>query len=182
MKDQDEIRLLVKNAQKGDRESFGKIYDYLIDRIYRFMYFRTGNKEESEDLTESVFLKAYEKLSTYHDNGLPFEAWVFRIARNQLVDHYRTKKQSVQLDETSEIEDKKPNPEDIAEQNIQKQMILQGIRQLPSTYQEIIIFKFIEERENKEIGLILDKPVEQVRVLQSRALKALKKVLEWQKS
>lgn len=176
---QSQIRELVKKTKSGKTEAFGTLYDIFIDPVYRFVYFRVNSKEEAEDLTETIFMKMFEKIGNYQDKGLPFEAWIFRIARNQVIDYYRTKKHSVQLDESLEIEDTKKSVEEIVEIKLLQKNVLESLKHLPSSYQEVIILKFIEEKDNIEISQILNKPVDQVRVLQSRALKTLKKVLKW---
>ena len=169
---------LVRKAQKGDKEAFGKIYDLLLDRVYRFIYFRVGSKEDAEDLAELTFMKVWDNLKGYRDFGLPFEAWVFRIARNQVIDFYRTNKRNAAIEEGFEVEDDTPGPEEIADINLTKERVSEAIKKLPDSYREIITLKFVEELQNDEISQILDKPVDQIRVLQSRALKVLRKVLD----
>ena len=170
------MQALVEKVQHGDVNAFGEIYELLLDRVYRFIYFRTGHKEDAEDLTEHVFIKIWKSIPSYENKGLPFEAWVFRIARNIVIDHYRTKKQNVTLNENLKdtLPDNKETPEDLLHSKMLKEVIFNKIKLLPETYQEIIILKFIEDKDNKEISDILEKPIDQVRVLQSRALKALK--------
>lgn len=176
------LKQLVIQAQNGDTEAFGKIYDFLLDRVYRFIYFRLSSKEEAEDLTENIFLKIWDNLESYRsEQSIPFEAWVFRIARNAVIDYYRTKKQQVSIETAYEVEDSNnPTVEEIVEANLTKEKVLEALKKLPDSYKEIITLKFIEGLENDEISQILEKPVDQVRVLQSRALKALRKVLNKQ--
>ena len=173
------MQALVEKVQKGDVNAFGEIYDLLLDKVYRFIYFRIGHKEDAEDLTEGVFVKIWKSISLYENKGLPFEAWVFRITRNIVIDYYRTKKQIVSLDENLKdtLPDDKKSHEDILHDKMLKEVIFEKMKSLPESYQEIIILKFIEEKDNKEISDILEKPIDQVRVLQSRALKALKKLI-----
>lgn len=171
------IQLLVSQAQAGDTEAYGEIYDLLVDRIYRFIYFKTGKSEEAEDLTEQTFLKAYESLNNFKNQGLPFEAWIFRIARNLVIDHYRSKKRFIDLEEIEELAGNNLPLDEWVGIKITYQAVLEVIKKLPAAYQEIIILKFIEEKENEEISIYLNKPVDQIRVLQSRALKALRRLL-----
>jgi RNA polymerase sigma-70 factor (ECF subfamily) len=174
-----QMQALVEKVQQGDANAFGEIYDLLLERVYRFIYFRTGNKEDAEDLTETVFIKIWKSIPSYENKGLPFEAWVFRIARNIVIDHYRTKKPKVTLNENLKdtLPDNKETPEELLHSKMLKETIFNKIRLLPEAYKEIIILKFIEDKDNKEISDILEKPIDQVRVLQSRALKALKKLI-----
>lgn len=169
---------LVKLAKSGDAESFGEIYNLLIDRVYRFVYFRVRTKEDAEDLSEQIFLKAYEGLNGYQEKGFPFEAWIFRIARNLVIDYYRTRRQIMDINDVGEVKDNGKSPEDCAENSLTKEALLNGIALLPASYQEIIILKFIEERENDEISQILHQPVGHIRVLQNRALKALRRIID----
>lgn len=169
-----DIVKLVEQAQKGNIEAFGKIYDALIDRVYRFVYFRTGAREEAEDLTEEIFLKAYKNIRSFEKRNCPFEAWIFRIARNAIIDHYRTKKNHIKLDQVYDLEDDQQQPQEDAENQILYRAVLRQIYKLPDRYQEIIILRFIEGKKTEEIGFILQKPAPHVRVLQSRAIKLLK--------
>ncbi|MBI2600195.1 sigma-70 family RNA polymerase sigma factor [Candidatus Daviesbacteria bacterium] len=172
-----DLNSLVMQAKAGDAQSFGQIYDLFVDKVYKFNYFRVGSKEEAEDLTEQVFLKAFENLSTFQYQGAPFEAWLFRIARNNLIDYYRAHKFAIPLEEAGQLEDEQKSPEEIVSDNYTKQLVLESIRQPPDSYREIIILKYIEDRDNKEISIMLNKPEDHIRVLQSRALKALRKVV-----
>lgn len=175
---QEEINQLVALVKAGDTQAFGKVYDLLVDRVYRFISFRVGIKEEVEDLTEEIFLKVYEKLASFDaSKHIPFEAWLFRIVRNHIIDYYRTRKKEIIIDEQDVAY------EDISiEETVEKQLLLENVmealKKLPLSYREIVTLKFIEDRDNKEIAFILKKRCDQVRVLQSRALKALKKILK----
>lgn len=170
----DHLVTLVKN---GDVEAYGKIYDRLVNRVYRFVQFRVGMQEEVEDLTEEIFLKVYEKLESFDEGKhIPFEAWVFRIARNHIIDYYRTEKKEIAFGEWDLVDDRITVEEEI-ERKLLLTDVMKALKLLPLSYQEIVILKFIEDRDNKEVALILHKRCDQVRVLQSRALKALKKIL-----
>lgn len=175
----EKMQALVEKVQKGDVNAFGEIYDLLLDKVYRFIFFKTGDKEDAEDLTELVFVKVWKSISSYKSKGTPFEAWVFRIARNTVIDHYRTKKPKITLNEEirETVPEDKESPEDLLHSQMLKELIFEKIKLLPQNYREIIELKFIEDKENEEISIILEKSVDHVRVLQSRALKALKKII-----
>lgn len=174
----EEMNHLIALVKAGDVQAFGKVYDRLVTRIYRFVQFRVGVREEAEDLTEEIFLKAYEKLASFDESKhIPFEAWLFRIARNHIIDYYRTEKKKVMIDQW-EIADDCISIEEALEKQLLLKDVMEALKKLPLSYQEIVILKFIEDRDNKDIAHILDKRCDQVRVLQSRALKALKKILK----
>src|SRR3990167_8753532 len=149
------IRNLVKQAKAGKVEAFGKVYDLLVRRVFRFTLWRVGNKEDAEDITEEVFLKAWQSLTSYEEKGPPFEAWLFKICRNKVIDHYRTKKKQVSLDSLASLADNSKSPEEIAYHKLQMSEVIKSLVKIKSSYQEIIILKFIEDKENEEIGTIL---------------------------
>ncbi len=171
------IQKLIARACQDDAAAFGEIYDLFLDKVYRFVYFRVGSREDAEDLTEQIFLKVFKNLKNYHWDGVPFAAWLFRIARNHLTDHYRRRRSEVSLTAAVEVADSQPTPEELSQRHMDQEAVTAAMRKLPDSYQEIIILKFIEERENGEISQILQKPVSHVRVLQSRALTKLRQLL-----
>src|SRR5512138_2337427 len=102
----DNERRLVESAQAGDGDAFSQLYEAYFERVYRFVYFRVADAEMAEDLASQVFLKAWENLHRYRPHG-PFLAWLYAIARNTVIDTYRTRRQVVSLDEAAPI----PAPE-----------------------------------------------------------------------
>ena len=173
-----DIHTLVTHARAGDTEAFGKLYDIFLDTIYRFVYFRVSTTADAEDITEQVFVSIFEHIGSYEERNLPFEAWLFRIARNKVIDYYRTKKTKVPLEAIAERPDSKPQPDEIAEIQLTKEAVMKALTKLPDPYREIIILKFIEEKENDEITIIMEIESGYVRVLQQRALSRLRALLE----
>ncbi len=169
--------ILISKIKGGDRESFGKLYDLFLDRVYRFIYYRVNRREDAEDLTEQIFVKVFEGLPEYQDAGLPFEAWLFRVARNHLIDFYRTHKSHAPLDVAIETANDSASLLDQLDIKLTMENVRESLKKLPDSYREIIILKFIDDRDNEEISKILDKPVAHIRVLQNRAIKALKKII-----
>jgi len=161
-------------ASRGDKHAFGRLYDVLFDRIYKFVFFRVDSREEAEDITEETFVKVWDKIKTYKDVGVSFEAWVYRIARNTLIDTYRTKKITESIDTRWDIVDDKPTPEDLFLENEQLSGVYNSLKDIKANYAEVIVLKYINDLEYSEIAEILGKPQDQVRVLLSRATKALK--------
>lgn len=171
------VDMLVGKAKGGDRAAVGKLYELFLDRIFRFVRFRVNSLEDAEDITQEIFMKMWRGLGNYKADGAPFEAWLYKIARNRVIDYYRQQKTAVSFDRAGQIADNRKSPEKTAIEIISKQEALSGLRKLKPSYQEIIIHKFIEELENNDISAIMNKPIEHIRVLQGRAIKALRKKL-----
>lgn len=173
------VNSLVRRAKKGDKEAFGKIYDQFVNRIYRFVLIRVNSNAEAEDLTQIIFTKALEHIHSYKQKGLPFAAWLFRIARNTVIDYYRRKgrhfHQSLETIVELSVPDKALSNLGKKERN---KTIRQAIRKLPDKYQETITLRFIEEMSYKEIGKVISKSDGAVRIMAHRAIKQLKKELD----
>ncbi len=175
-----EIELLIRAAKKGDAEAFGEIYDKFVVSIYRYIYYRVS-KSEAEDLTETVFLRAWGKCKSYSkQKGNSFNSWIFRIAHNVVVDHYRanSKNATVELTEDIPLEKKEVDPIRNLENKFEQQQLVLALRQLPEQQQQVVILKFVNEMKNEEIAEIIKKSVGAVRVIQFRALNRLKALLE----
>jgi RNA polymerase sigma-70 factor (ECF subfamily) len=172
---------LVDRAIQGESSAFGLLYDRYQPAIYRFIYLKVGHREEAEDLTHQVFLKAWENIERFRNEGLPISSWLYRIARNRIIDHYRTKKTTFEFDEA--VDEALQHMEDISDAAGKKMALEEAysaLRTLPQEQQDIILMRFVEELTVPEIADILGKNQGTVRVLQHRALKSLKKALEKQ--
>jgi RNA polymerase sigma-70 factor (ECF subfamily) len=174
-------RSLVKQAQQGDREAFGRLYLKYLDGIYRYMYFRVNyHVEEAEDLTEQVFFKAWQSLEKFVINKGTFKAWLYRIAHNYLADYHRSrsKHQSVELKE--QVADQ---PDLVGEiwRREQSRSLLAAMGQLSEEQQQVVSLRFVEGMTHGEIGQVLGKKEEAVRAMQYRALKRLREELEEEK-
>ena len=91
---------LVRDAQDGNSQAFARLYDVYVERIYRYAYYRVSDDQAAQDITSEVFLKAWEKLGTYQPGSHPFIAWLYRIAHNAVIDHYRAARPEVKLEES----------------------------------------------------------------------------------
>jgi RNA polymerase sigma-70 factor (ECF subfamily) len=174
-----EMELLVMRVQDGDQQSFAKIYDSLIDQVYRYVFYRV-KEEDAEDVVENVFLRVWENIRKYRvKEGKSFSAWVFRIAHNLVVDYYRMAKDKEfdELDLNMADDKRIHNPINSVENSINNKFLKMALAKLKSPYRDVIIYKFINELSNKEISEILGKNEGGLRVLQFRALAALKKEL-----
>lgn len=167
--------LLVFEAKHGDRAAFGKLYLKYLDRIYRYIYFRVNqNRLEAEDMTQNVFFRAWDKLAEYENRG-SFQAWLYRIAHNSVVDQYRTKTH-VRLDE-SFVDTGVPLEETLFAREELK-ALSQAMRNLTDDQKQVITLKYIEGMPTHEIAKIMNKKEQAVRALQSRALKRLRELLK----
>ncbi|TAK13564.1 MAG: sigma-70 family RNA polymerase sigma factor [Anaerolineae bacterium] len=167
---------LVRAAKAGDPNAFGLLYDAYVDRLYRFVYYRVSDEPLAEDLTSRVFLKAWENLQGYRDRGLSFGAWLFSIARNTVIDHYRTIKQEQSLETAGPLVDEE-DPESLLRRTQQGDQLANALRQLTDDQREVLVLKFIEGYDTNEIAGFVGKKPGAVRALQMRGLQALERIL-----
>ncbi|MBI2515030.1 sigma-70 family RNA polymerase sigma factor [Candidatus Wolfebacteria bacterium] len=171
---------LIKHAIKGEAQAFGLLYDHYQPQIYRFIYLKVGLREEAEDLTHQVFLQGFEKIIEYRFEGFPFSSWLYRIARNEIIDYYRTKKIHIDLEEVVNNELEETGDDDLSkiiDQNLDLARVEEALRCLNQIEQDIVILRFVEELSPDEVARILEKKPENVRLLQHRAIQKLKKTL-----
>lgn len=179
----EQIAKLVQSTQAGQREAFGEIYDEFITPIYRYIFYRV-ERSEVEDLTEQVFLQALQKIKKYQpQKNVPFAAWLFRIAHNLIIDHYRLHSRFTITTITEDLisEKQEDDPVQNTEQKFAQTALAQAIRKLPASQQQVIVLKFINEFTNSEIAKVLAKKESAVRLIQFRALKNLRHLLKSQK-
>ena len=165
---------LVRKAKSGDASAFGRLYDSTLDRIYRYVFFRVTDAELAEDLTSQVFLKAWENLRRYKPGG-PFVAWLYTIARNTVIDHYRTRKQSVPLDQTVIKED--PALDEKVDLKHDIGILQEAMQELTEEQREVLTLRFLADMETGEIAERMQKSEGAIRALQMRALQALAKAM-----
>lgn len=168
---------LVRQAQQGDAEAFGQLYDSYIERVFRFVNFRVDETELAEDLTSDTFLKAWDNLGGYEERGLPFGAWLFRIARNTVIDHYRTEKEALPL-EAAAAETSGRDPNEEVHRRLIGEEIRGAMRHLTPAQRDVLILKFIAGLSTKTVSGILNKKPGAIRALQMRALQALDEAME----
>jgi len=176
----EEINALVELVQKGDHDAFASIYDIFIDHIYRYVYYRV-RQEDAEDLVETVFLKVWENIGKYsNQKNKSFSAWIFRITHNLVVDYYRAAKDR-DFDELKidiAASEREHSPIKNAEKALDNEALKSAILKLKKNYQDVIVYKFVNELDNSEIAAILNRSEGSLRILQFRALKALKEILK----
>ena len=175
-----EKKLVYQVITRRDPQAFGALYDLYLAKIYRFVYFKVGNKEEAEDITSTVFLKTWHYLVEHKpDEVQSFSGLVYRIARNCLVDFYRAKAHNTNLPlESAENIGAVDKPFAAAESRADAQPILRVISQLKREYQEILLLRYVDDLSVGEIAQILEKTQTNVRVTLHRALKLAKERLD----
>src|SRR5688572_6458230 len=167
---------LIRLSQAGDQETFARLYDAYIERIYRYVYFRVADEELAEDITSQVFLKAWEKLHTYKAGESPFMAWLYRIAHNAVIDHYRTRKVSISLEDANPVEISYADAVDERlDLQVKSQKLREALQELTEEQQQVLILKFVGGLSTSEIAQQLGKRQGAVRALQMRALQGLAK-------
>lgn len=176
-----EEALLVQRAVNRDAEAFGRLYDMHVNRVYRHIYYRVGNTADAEDLTQQVFLKAWQAISRYKKTASPFLAWLMTISHNLVVDFYRTKKDKSYLDASVIAGDPQSSPEQLAEARFEQQRLQRGILQLSGDEQQVVMLRFIEGFEFREIASLLGKKEGAIRVILHRALVKLRHILAKEK-
>jgi RNA polymerase sigma-70 factor (ECF subfamily) len=165
---------LINRASQGDAEAFGDLYEQHLDDIYQYVYYRVGNHQDAEDLTELTFLKAWKSIPHYRVGKTPFRGWLYRIAHNAVIDAYRTRKSTLPLPEVPSIPDGNPSVETQLVSGEQSEQLARAIRRLSPVQQDVLILRFIKGLTAREVGDILDKTAGAVRVMQHRALKTLR--------
>lgn len=170
-------RDLVERAVCRDPEAFGELYDRHVVRVYRHIYYLVGSPAEAEDLTAQTFLQAWEAIERYQIRGAPFVSWLLRIAHNLAVSHLRSKREKAQLHEGIVDEGSRRDPEAVAEQKADEERVRQAILRLRDEQRQVIILRFVEDLEYREVAEIIGKSVAAIRVIQHRALNALRRQL-----
>jgi len=170
---------LVQKAQRGERESFGMLYETYLPKIYRFVYLKVSHRGDAEDITHQVFMKAWENIGSFRFQGFPFSSWLYRIAQNAVIDFYRTSKPSLSLEETNESDLGKDDTRETAfDTKEELREIMKAVKKLKPDEQSVVIMRFVDELSNREAALALGKTEGAVRVIQHRALKQLRKHIE----
>lgn len=179
-RDDKHIDRLVGRAVRGDADAFGDIYDALADRVYSFVRARIGDHHEAEDVTETVFLKAFEAISTYDRRGLPFGAWLFRIARNATVDALRKRGRTPDPEEDIEpLLDPDPvRVDDEVAALVDGESVLRCVRELTEDQAAVVACRFYWDMDIRETARTLGRTEGAVKALQHRALRNLARMLE----
>jgi len=173
--DPSEIASLVDRAAGGNFEAFGQLYSIYLDRIFRYALHQVRDRMTAEDITEEVFVKAWKAIGSCKGKGNTFSAWIYRIAHNHIINTFRSSRKftSIDMEDIAEIS----NPRLEIEMTLDQQELTEVITDLPQNQRQVIVLKFIEGLDNREIGKIMRKSEGAIRILQMRALTTLRQKL-----
>jgi RNA polymerase sigma-70 factor (ECF subfamily) len=175
----EDVRRLVERAQKGERQALEELYLLHFDRIYSYLHMSVGNRHDAEDITTQVFLRMLESIGKFRWQAAPFSAWLFRIAHNLAMDHFRARRRwQPEEDVPEQPGEEEPSAETMAMQSIGRQSMLELIENLSGEQQQVLTLKFVFNFPNGDVATILGKTEGAIKSLQHRALVSLQKQLE----
>jgi RNA polymerase sigma-70 factor (ECF subfamily) len=174
----DENRLV--EMARGDPEAFGELYRRNVDRIYTYVFYRVGNATDAEDLTARTFYQALGGIHRYVDQGVPFLAWLYRIAHNLVANHHRTRSRwrETSLEQRENQVNAAERPDRTVESSERRRALLSAIRRQSEERQHLLVLKFAERLSNEEIGRLMGRTESSVKSLYFRTLRALRADLE----
>jgi RNA polymerase sigma-70 factor, ECF subfamily len=166
----------IQLARLGNSEAFSFLYNQNVTRIYNYIFYRVGSEDDAEDITSRVFYRAFGHIKTYEDKGIPFSAWLYRIAHNLIANWHRDRqrRKEVSLDDQPEMPHRVDLPETWIEKKQEMDLLLKGIRRLAPDRQQLILLKYLEDLSNADIALIMGRTEGAIKSLYHRALLALK--------
>jgi RNA polymerase sigma-70 factor (ECF subfamily) len=166
----------LSSATQGDKQAFGELYDKYATRIYSYVYYRTGSSQDAEDITSRVFFRAMRHITNYTNRGVPFSAWLYRIAHNLVANWHRdsSRHQEVELEDGYRASKGEEHPEIALLESEEQNALMRLIRDLPEERQQLLILKFVEHMSNAEIGEIMDRTEGAIKSLYHRTLLSLR--------
>ena len=170
---------LVQRAKRGEPEAFEQLYEAYFDKIYRYIALKVGDRADAEDMTQQVFLKALESIGSFRWRGVPFSAWLFRIAHNQVVDHYRkkSKERTLPLDEARLVAAPNADPVVLTERKFRMEQLAVASQQLSDAQREVVSLRFAGGLSVAETAMAMGKSEGAVKVMQHEALAKLRRIL-----
>lgn len=170
---------LIQRA-KEDEEAFGLLYERYSQRIFQYIYYRTSSEPDAEDLAAKTFMRAWQHIGNYDDRGVPFSAWLYRIAHNLVANWHRdrSRRKIISLDDLSRWQVNEDGPEASALFAEDRAALLKAVRRLPADRQELLTLKFVEHLSNAEIGDIMGRSEGAIKSLYHRTLMTLRDELQ----
>ena len=167
---------LVDRARLGDADAFGLLYDRFQPEILRYLVHRVGDPDAAEDLAQQVFLKAWQAIPRYEARGVPFKAWLYRMAHNQMVDHFRTRRPTTDLEGVDPPQEAEAEGLVIAAETTEA--LAKAMSRLSEDHRQVLTLRFLMEKSAREIGEVMGRKEVTIRGLQMRALQALRREIE----
>jgi len=170
----------VKLASNGNAEAFSYLYEQNLTRIYNYIFYRIGSEADAEDLTARVFHRAFGRIDKYVERGVPFSAWLYRIAHNLTANWHRDsqRRKEVSLEDHLDLPHQSDIPERAVEKSQDREMLLKAIRRLPPARQQLILLKYLEDLSNRDIAVIMKRTEGAIKSLYHRSLISLRVELE----
>jgi RNA polymerase sigma-70 factor (ECF subfamily) len=182
--DKTEEKRLFRDVKNNDKDAFIKSYDLYFDQIFRFIFFKVNDREEAQDITSAVFLKAWNHIQNNSVTDIKtLKALYYKIARTSVIDHYRknSKNATIKIDDQNlqiDIPDRKSNPLEQMVISSDIEQLKEKMLRLKDEYREMIVMKYVDDLTTKEIAQTLNKSRGNVRITLHRALKALREILD----
>ena len=170
---------IAQRAAQRDPDAFTQVYDEHVDTVYRYIYFKVSDGGVAEDLTSEVFVKAWERIDRFQWRNVPLQNWLLRIARNIVIDYYRSRPRRLTspLDELGDSQSDEPTPEEHLARDSEHDALRRGLAQLPDDQRDVLILRFVEGYSHREVADALEKSVVAVRQIQVRGLRALQSLM-----
>lgn len=170
------VQAWIARAREGDADAFGLLYDQYQPDILRYLIHRVRDRDLAEDLTQQVFLKAWQAIPRYEQRGVPFNAWLYRMAHNQMVDHFRTQRVTTDLEGIEIPQD--DEAEDRVMRRELREHLARAMDRLSEDHRQVLALRFLMDKSAREIGEIMGRKEVTVRGLQLRALRALRQQID----
>ena len=172
---------LIEQA-KSDHDAFGQLYERYAQRIYQYIYYRTSSEADAEDLAAKTFMRAWQHMATYDDRGVPFSAWLYRIAHNLVIDHYRRRGRDSQvpIDDLPMLPSHSEDPEQAAERALTAEALRLAINRLTEEQAQVVTLRFLEGLSITEVAGSMGKTEGAIKAMQYRAVTSLRRLLEFQ--
>lgn len=161
---------------KTDPEAFGQLYEIYVERIYNYVYYRVSNVDDAEDLTARIFQRAMQNIGRYQDRGVPFSAWLYRIAHNLVANWHRdrSRRHIISLEDMLHWRAPDDSPERVTQLMEDRETLLRVVSRLPAERQELLVLKFVDRLTNAEIGAVMGRSEGAIKSLYHRTLIALR--------
>src|SRR3990172_1021528 len=169
---------IIRRAQQYDDAAIEALYQTYYPKIYNYAFLQMGDVQAAEDLASDVMLKMIESINRYRFRGLPFGAWVFRIARNRLIDLHRRRKRRGEVDLSETLASTLANPQALAERALDRGQLQVALKHLTDEQRQVVVLKFIEGFDNRSAGQIMGRSEGAIKSLQHRALGSLRRILQ----